>query len=99
MRRTNLILRPRLRASEPGVTVRYARKDDRAYPRGAHHGLAESLLTCAFGTMSIGLSPRPPAADRRAASRRIRAASPPTQRLSSPDFARLQSEPPTLQDI
>ena len=61
--------------------------------------LTESLSTSAFGTMPIDLSPRPPTADLRAASPRICAASPPTQRPSSPNFATLQSEPPTLLDI
>jgi hypothetical protein len=53
----------------------------------------------AFGTTPIGLFPRPPTADRRAASPRIRAASLPTQRPSIPKFAMPQSEPPILEDI
>jgi hypothetical protein len=66
------------------------------------HSIVEDyrqLSTSAFGTTPIGLFPRPPTADRRAASPRIRAASPPTRRPSSPNFATLQSEPPTLRDI
>jgi hypothetical protein len=61
--------------------------------------LTESLPTSAFGTTPIGLFPRPRTADRRAASPRPRATSPPTQRPSFPNFGTPQSEPPTLRDI
>jgi hypothetical protein len=55
--------------------------------------------TSAFGTTLTGLFLRPPTADRRAASPRIRAASLPTPRSSPPNFATPQSEPPALEDI
>src|SRR6516225_8225306 len=61
--------------------------------------LPESPPTAAFGTTPIGLFPRPPTADQRAASPRPRATSPPTRRPSSPSFGTPQSEPPTLRDI
>jgi hypothetical protein len=86
--------------SRVGVAVRNANKNDPATdPRGAHRGLTESLPTSAFGTTPIGLFPRPPTADRRAASPRPRASSPPTRRPSSPSFGTPQSEPPILRDI
>jgi hypothetical protein len=72
----------------PSLKVRIGKDED-----------AVSPPTSAFGTTLIGLFPRPPTADRRAASPRLRAASLPTQRPSPPSFAMPQSGPPTLGDI
>jgi hypothetical protein len=61
--------------------------------------LTESPPTSAFDTTPIDLFPRPPTADRRAASPRVRVASAPTQQPWSPNLAPRQSEPPTLEDF